>query len=212
MAKILVFGDSIAWGAFDLEKGGWVERLKVYFLKKASKTMSSEDFYLYNFGMESDTSNGIFYRFEKQIEIAEKIEPTKKHVLIFAIGINDSADYKNERGVLKEKFEKNINLIINKAKKITNKIFFIGLTNVDEAKTNPTSFDKDLYYYNKNLKEYDRVIEKICKEENLNFISFQGLLSKEDLHDGLHPNAKGHKKIFERVRNVLDDKLGIGNN
>jgi lysophospholipase L1-like esterase len=28
MVKILVFGDSIAWGAFDLEKGGWVEKIK----------------------------------------------------------------------------------------------------------------------------------------------------------------------------------------
>ena len=30
--KICVFGDSIAWGACDFEKGGWADRLKTYFL------------------------------------------------------------------------------------------------------------------------------------------------------------------------------------
>lgn len=31
---ICIFGDSITWGTSDSEKGGWVERLKVYFGEK----------------------------------------------------------------------------------------------------------------------------------------------------------------------------------
>ena len=30
MIKILIFGDSVSWEAFDNEKGGWFERLKNY--------------------------------------------------------------------------------------------------------------------------------------------------------------------------------------
>jgi len=29
------------------------------------------------------------------------------------------------------------------------------------------------------------------------------LLQDEDLDDGLHPNAQGHKKMFERIKGFL---------
>ena len=30
-----------------------------------------------------------------------------------------------------------------------------------------------------------------------------GLLDKEDLEDGLHPNSAGHEKMFQRVKDFL---------
>ncbi len=34
-------------------------------------------------------------------------------------------------------------------------------------------------------------------------------LEKEDFDDGLHPNAAGHEKIFEQVRDFLIEKRWI---
>jgi lysophospholipase L1-like esterase len=43
----------------------------------------------------------------------------------------------------------------------------------------------------------------MCEKENLYFIDMFDLLKKNDLEDGLHPNAKGHEKIFEKVKDYL---------
>lgn len=55
---IFAFGDSSTWGAFDLEKGGWAERLKNYFFQKR------EDTFVYNLGIESNTTKDLLKRFE----------------------------------------------------------------------------------------------------------------------------------------------------
>ncbi len=48
---ICIFGDSITWGACDYEKGGWVERLKIYFLEH------TDNIEVYNLGVSDDDSN-----------------------------------------------------------------------------------------------------------------------------------------------------------
>jgi len=49
------------------------------------------------------------------------------------------------------------------------------------------------------------VIEEFCQKKSLIFIPMQGLLDKEDLPDGVHPTAAGHEKIFQRVKECLED-------
>ena len=45
-------------------------------------------------------------------------------------------------------------------------------------------------------------MENVCKEQGVLFLD-PGLLNNSDFDDGLHPNAVGHQKIFEVVRNFL---------
>ena len=47
-------------------------------------------------------------------------------------------------------------------------------------------------------------IKEICAKNNLLFIEMQDLLKDEDLEDGLHPNSKGHEKMFLRVKDFLE--------
>jgi len=43
----------------------------------------------------------------------------------------------------------------------------------------------------------------VCEENNVLFLDIFGLLENNDFEDGLHPNAEGHNKIFQKVRNFL---------
>ena len=125
-------------------------------------------------------------------------------IIIFDIGKNDSI-YNKEKGntwVKIDKFEKNLNELIKQAKKFTSKIFFIGLAKVNEEETIPWEENGDSYC-NENIKKYNLVVEKICKEDGVYFIPIQDLLKKKDLSDGLHPNENGHEKIFKRVKKFL---------
>ena len=75
MQTICVFGDSIAWGASDSEKGGWVERLKIYMGEHRSGNV-------YNLGVSGDTTNDLLERFEQEAKARES------DVIIFAVGTN----------------------------------------------------------------------------------------------------------------------------
>ncbi len=59
--SICVFGDSTAWGAWDLEKGGWVSRLWMDIgIRKGDNYVE-----IYNCSVSGGTTNTILERFEK---------------------------------------------------------------------------------------------------------------------------------------------------
>lgn len=202
MAKpesICVFGDSTAWGAWDMEKGGWVNRLWLYV---GEKTVGECE--IYNLSISGGTTNTILERFETEAKIREA------DALIFQSGGNDSylKGKDGDNQISLDQFEKNINTIIDKAKTITSKIVFIGFKNVDEARTRPVSW-KDIHYVNEEIKRYCQTMKKVCDQKGVLFLDIFGLLDSEDLEDGLHPNASGHQKIFLQVKSFLEAQSWI---
>jgi len=188
---INIFGDSITWGACD-EMGGWANRLKNYW-------GNSDDYSrVYNLGISSDNSDKLLKRFTNENEARNP------DVIIIAIGINDSQYIgdKNNPRVSLERFEKNLLEMIMQAR--GREIIFIGITNVDEAKVMPIPWDTIKYYDNENIAIYNAKIKEICEKNKLSFIEMPDLLKNEDLEDGLHPNSKGHEKMFLRVRDFLE--------
>lgn len=200
MARILVFGDSIAWGAWDLEKGGWVNRLR---LSLDEKNISDSDFYctVYNLGISGDTSDDILRRFE--FEAQQRLK--EDVIFLIGVGINDSAwvHSKNDFLVSLDAFKENIRKLISLARKFSSKIIFIGLIGVDESKVDPIPWDPDKSYKNEYVKKYDDLLEKICNDENVYYIKLFGKIPKEFLEDGVHPNSEGHKMIFEIIKKFL---------
>lgn len=207
MVKILAFGSSETWGAFDDELGGWAERLKLYFFNQRSDVLHS----VYNLGISSDDTRGLVFRLEKQIEIMEKIDPSD-YIFIFSIGKNDVRWFeKRENKVVGiNEYEDNIKKIINIARGFSNKILFVGYPRIEEEKVNPwDEGEEKSYYENEALEMYDDKLKELCRQENVMYVRTRDLLSKEDLSDGLHPNAKGHRKIFERVKDELNMVFGM---
>lgn len=196
--SICVFGDSTAWGAWDKEKGGWVNRLWLYLAQVNSETE------LYNLSISGGTSETILQRFENEAKIREA------DILIFQTGGNDAAYEKTEDNYLvsPDKFRRNIQEIIEKAKKISDIIVFIGFKNVDESKTKPVPW-REVYYTNDNIKNYNHVMKEICEKNNIFFLEIYALLENDDLDDGLHPNDIGHQKIFEKVKDLLLSKVKL---
>jgi len=191
---VCIFGDSIAWGAWDPERGGWAFRLRSYF--------ETNDFEieLYNCGVSGDNTNKLLKRFDT--EAAAR----KPDIIIFAIGINDSQyiHSKENPRISIEEFQSNLQELINHAKKFAKQIIFAGLTKVDESKTMPIPWDSAKYYDNENIKNYNEKIKEICNKNNLKFIEMLDLLdNNQDLEDGLHPNSQGHEKMFLKIRDFF---------
>jgi lysophospholipase L1-like esterase len=190
--SICIFGDSTAWGAWDMEKGGWVNRLWLHVADREENYVE-----IYNLSISGGTTDMILERFEKESTIRYN------GALIFQTGGNDAScehgTYTHK--VSPEVFEKNIRHIIEKAKKLTNHIIFIGFKNCDESKTLPVSW-VNIDYRNADLQKYDAIMKRVCEEHGVLFCDIKPL-DNDDFHDGLHPNAFGHEKIFVQVRDFL---------
>ena len=189
--SILIFGDSITHGAFDLEKGGWANRLTVFLWKRNFEQTGNcynggSDSYI--FGFDGTTTEDIIKRFNCGL-YNPKYGFSK---ILFAIGINDTATYEN---ISENQFKENIKKLINESLKYIKKenIFFLELTPVIEKEVGYS-------FSNKKIKKYSEIIKKVSNETGINFIPLDNIINDTDLHDGIHPNSNGHEKIFNIVK------------
>jgi len=201
MVKIVVFGDSIGWGAFDDENGGWVERLKAHYFK------TPEDWIcVYNFSVSSNDTKGVLNFLEHDITKLLSIE-SDDLLFIFSIGSNDCRYIGSKDNVVVplDEFKQNLRAIASIAKRYSTKIFFTGLMHVLEEKTHP--WNENEYYENEDIRIYDSAIQQFCEAEKLSFIPLFDIITDEDIPDGIHPNAEGHRKIFRRVQEMIQSSL-----
>lgn len=196
--NMLIFGDSITWGAYDPEQGGWATRLRNYFEEQ------NNDVDVYNLGISGDTTADLLERIEIE---AKSREP---NLIIFAIGINDAQFIHSINGlrVSLDEFHQNLAKLLSIGKKFTDKVVFVGLTRVDESKTTPIPWNTDKSYTNENIERFDGVIKKFCEDNKLKFIPMKSVVGNDDLIDGLHPNTKGHIKIFNLTKSDIEPIVG----
>ncbi len=205
MTQVLIFGDSITYGAYDSELGGWVDRLKAFLFGKRS----AEHYFVYNLGVSGDTTTEILERLEFETRQRVYENDFKNTVFVFSIGVNDSSwmQSKNNHRVLPEEFKENLNEIVKLAKKFSSKIAFIGAIPADESKTIPVPWATDISYKNYFIRQYNEITKSVCKDNKIPFLDlFEEFIStdyKKLLDDGLHPNSGGHKRIFELVKRFL---------
>lgn len=198
---ICVFGDSIAYGYYDLEKGGWANRLRIYLDNKKFGGA------IYNLGISGDITDDVLKRFVVETSAREP------ELIIFSIGINDAQWLIAEKHirVALEKFEENIKELISKARNYNFSIAFVGFNPVEEEKTSPIPWRTNITYKNENIEKYNNKLGEICEKENIKFINLYSEMVKMDykklLHDGLHPNAKGHEWIAQKViKEIFNDQ------
>lgn len=202
MSQILVFGDSIAYGLWDSE-GGWVQRLRQLVDQKIRDSKFELDCSVFNLGISGNTSEDILARLE------DEIQPRKEGgmVIMIAIGTNDSV-VNLETGnfwVSPAKYQENLEKIVKKATKYSDRVVLLGLFPVDE-RVDPIPWVENCSYKNENIKMYEQILESVARLNNTDFIPLFDKFSKDPkrlLEDGVHPNSKGHAAIYQVVLEYL---------
>ena len=188
-----VWGDSITFGSCDEDALGWVGRLR--------KTLPHDDDHLlYNFGVCGETSEGLLKRFEIE---ASAVEPD---ITMFAIGINDAMlPFASEDPLVPiDAFRRNIETLLKQAARYSHTIAFVGLTKVsDEWRTSYGN-----RYLHEVIEKYDNEIQRVATQHAVLYVPMSDVIDPHsDLADGLHPNAAGYEKMFERARGILEAEL-----
>lgn len=194
--NILIFGDSIVRGGFDIWGGGWPKRLRTYFKKNKAKTG------VFRYGINGDDTERVLARLEKQIN------GRRPEAIIFAVGLNDSQVVNNKPRIPVESFRINMSALAGKGRKSAQKVVFVGLSRVDERKTHPVFWNSKASYENDLINKYDTVVKLIAEKEGCFYVAVSDLFEDRTLlFDGVHPNSKGHKKMFERIAGFLFAKV-----
>ncbi len=204
----IIIGDSITYGIGDFESGGWASILKQYIVNKDDSKVCNN--YVHIAGFPGATSTDILNKIENIFNSFKNEE--FKNIVILSIGVNDTQEFNGKNKNSIEKYKSNIEKISNYIIKQDAELIILGLTRIE---SDEKFLWKPKYYYNEFISEYDRELEVIikfdnsleefCKENKIKYLSMQDVLQKDDFIDGLHPNQKGHKKIFERIKKYLNE-------
>jgi lysophospholipase L1-like esterase len=187
---VLVFGDSIVMGLWD-ERGGWPERL-----------WEGDARIVYNLGVDGNTSDDVKARFGLE---AKSRGANKNSIIIFAVGVNDSSRMNNENRVSLGQYARNMEEMIDSSRsQLTQKIFCVGLTPIDQSKTVPFILEKSISFYDADNREYDSALKRLCDTKGVGYISMRNLKIENHLsEDGVHPLTSGHAIIARRILEAI---------
>jgi acyl-CoA thioesterase-1 len=203
--RVLVFGDSIAQGFFDVEGGGWVERLARESMQAAAQDLDGEWQTIFNLGISGDTADGVAKRIAGEM-VARRWE-NEPFAVVVAIGGNDSLIEKGKPWSSPEQYVEQLGAIAQKVRAESAPLLFVGMTAVNEVLTRPV-FWGDYHYSNDRIWQFETALRAFAKRENLPVVPLfetfkERLAAEEPLYpdkDGVHPNAAGHELIANLVR------------
>jgi lysophospholipase L1-like esterase len=207
--RVLVFGASSTQGYWD-SRGGWADRLKLYYNEIQMKDFSKDMPKVMNLGISDDTTTHIIKRIGPE---AGARMNAKGLSFIIQVGSNNAATLNGRPRSTPENYKSELQKIFDTARKYSDKILVVGFPAVDETRTDPLPW-ADMSFLNQDIIVYEEAAREISKANTLPFVP----VHKEFLeaggnlwsHDGLHPNDAGHQLIFELVRPALDQLLAGG--
>jgi lysophospholipase L1-like esterase len=213
--RLYVFGGSTTQGFFDSE-GGWVQRLASVLHKKtlvAIKAGRGERHTVFNLGVAGDTTADVVARLEAEVTARRKATDEDEYIVL-AMGLNDTALEKNRAVQDVYAFQEQYEEAIQIAKDMQVKVICVGLTAVDESKTDPwIGSAEGMQWKNNRINLFEDAIRQSAIRHDVAFIGLHDtFLAKLDdgealLADGLHPNDAGHAWLYAEVYKALADSL-----
>lgn len=203
--RVLAFGDSITYGAWDTEDG-WVDRLKRDAHRQTVETDGEKKLQIINLGIGGDTGTKILKRMSA--DIAARYSASWEFFIMISFGTNDERTIDGKADVPIELFESNAREIIKIAKQHSSKILFVEVPPIGQ----PIVMFKGQEYSDERLKDYESRLRTIVEEEGLPFLPIRPAFEQTDMsnlyaYDHIHPNDNGHKLIADTVRPKLWEML-----
>lgn len=207
--RILVFGDSITQGFHDAEAGGWCNRL----LRDVMETEVASDYEynksIVNLGISGDTTGDVANRVRSETEARVLKYPTSDYdVVVLAIGVNDSqfTMASHEDKIPLETTLNNIEKIYSEIEDLVQSVVIVGIASVVDERIQPMSWKPTHGYSNENIARYNQAIAELAQTKGSLYIDLDNVYDETEqcLPDGIHPNARGHEQIYQRVKGVLE--------
>lgn len=185
--KLVCIGDSLTYGYGVPSKSCWTELLKMHLNMEVK-----------NKGKNGDTTSGILIRSWKDI-----LEEKPDYIIIMA-GTNDIL-MNHPLDSVKD----NIILLINEFKE-NNIIPIIALQPPIIPELAKIYWDKEADYEKacNSLSEYIKWVKAYSEDNNITYVNFYDCFINQNnikslYSDGIHPNAEGHKLMFNTAAGLI---------
>ena len=201
--KLVVMGDSIVYGFGDYEGGGWVERLRRYWMLP-----NSPGHVTYNLGIRGDHVRQVAQRFENEFRCRGELRNRVPDIIILSLGVNDSARLGRSNGhhfTRFEVFEEQLAALLDRAQQLC-PVMFVGMVPVDETYM---PFLNCFYYSHADQYRYKEATRLACQARQIPYLDiFDSWLNRganwwqlQLCQDGFHPNVRGYQSLLEDVLN-----------
>ncbi len=203
--QIFCFGASSVYGVGTIH-GSWADLIKQRINQDLYGNKTGEKIEVFNLGISGEKSDQLKRRIEQEIIAREAFHSDWRKLIVISIGTNDSrAQGRKDAFVCNlDEFRDTATRIIESAQKFSSDIIGVGLTPVDNSKTQPMA-GKETYFDSKRIEQFESAYQKVCEDQGVAFLENYGPASKlnwskEYLYDdGLHSNDKAHQWIFSRL-------------
>jgi lysophospholipase L1-like esterase len=191
-------GDSIIYGFGDPEGGGWVERLRRYWMSPDSPGHA-----LYNLGVRGDGVRQVAQRLEDEFRHRGELRHRVPDLIILSVGVNDSPCVGRPYGRNMREFDDfqvDVEHLLDQAQRLC-KVLFVGMVPVDESHM---PFSKCLYYNQADQYRYKEATRFACQQRQIPYLDlFELWLARGEswwrshlCPDGLHPNSAGYVALL----------------
>lgn len=159
----------------------------------------------YNLGIPGETTDGLIKRF--QAEVGFRLGDAADAIFIFEYGANDAAFVPDGSFLVSvERFIDNLTKVLGQAKRLGGMVMILDITPVVEDAVNSSEVAKSRL--NQHVQHYNQELAKLSEQEGVTLVKInEAFMLKEYqtlfCEDGLHPNSRGHKLIFEEVSKAL---------
>ncbi len=199
--KIVALGDSLIYGFGDPEGGGWVERLRRWWMSP-----DSAGHVLYNLGVRGDRIQQVAQRLEVEFRHRGELRNQVPDLIILAAGVNDSARLGRLNGKNYtdfQVFEQQTAVLLDLAQQLC-PVLFVGMVPVDEAKM---PFLDCFYFNHADQYRYKEATKLACNQRGIPYLDiFDSWMQRGEnwrlkrlTADGLHPNTLGYQSLLEDV-------------
>lgn len=210
LEQIFIMGASITYGVGGCN-GGWADMLKLALCKKNFSGGEIDKLYeIYNFAKPGATADFVEKNYQSHID--EFYKEDAKSTVIISIGYNNAkAEGEADNYVsTPEEFRELMTNLLKGIKAKVDRVIFVGYTLCDETKTMPkispfTGLDS--YFSNERIQLFNNTVKELCADLSIETACVD--IDKDDwianhlFDDGLHPNDKGYKAIFNKVIQLI---------
>lgn len=201
MKHTICFGDSITRGENDSEYGGWVDRLKIHCVQEFVKNQNDE-VCTFNMGIGGEDTDGLMKRFKSEFDA--RLIDDGDNIVTIGYGANDLSILNHENLVPIERYISNLTACIDHALHKSAKVYLINIV--------PFTKIENLHIPMRERKmsdalKYNQALKLLAKEKQVEYIDVHAVFTNHQGNlfsfDGVHPNAKGHQLMFDKIREVI---------
>jgi lysophospholipase L1-like esterase len=206
MKNILIEGDSIAYGNYDLSGGGWAQHLQRELMVKSIDTPDNP------YNVDNRAKSGLVVpvlsrHTEADLAQLDDFGPT---TVILQAGLNEAKVMPGlERPLVSmQKFGEHLLRFSDVTLDKGAMQVFVGPPPVDELRTRPIEWS-GVILEDDMVEEYAAVMRETAEETGTPYIDTRELFTQADTDvllsaDGYHPNDAGHARIYQAVSEVLE--------